>query len=106
MDNAVPLSAITLGVLVLVGLAILGIAAFRLWRALRVVQRRVTTAGEALAAEGERLSATAAQLPERQAEIQASVAALQARVAVLTSIANSASEAIEVLRAPLRYLGR
>ena len=106
MDNAVMLSAITLGVLVLLGLAILGIAAFRLWRVLRAVQRRVTEAGEALAAEGERLSATAAQLPERQAEIGVSIAALQRRVAVLTILAGSASEALAVLRSPLRYLGR
>ena len=106
VDNAVPLSAIALGVLVLVTLAILGIAALRLWRAVRGAQRRVTAAGAELSAESERLSASLALLPERQAEIEASIAALSRRAAVLSVLARTASEASDALRSPLRYLGR
>ena len=106
VDNAVALSAITLGVLVLAGLAIAGIAGFRLWRAVRAAQRRASAAAAELAAESDRLTASLAQLPERQAELQASIAALQRRAAAASVLAGSASEALDVLRAPLRYLGR
>ena len=106
MDNAVPLSAIALLVLVLASLLILGIAGLRLWRTLRAVQRRVAAAGAELAAEGERLSAAVARMPERQAELQAAIDGLSRRTAALGVLASSASEAAAVLRAPLRYLGR
>jgi uncharacterized protein YlxW (UPF0749 family) len=106
VDNAVGLSAIALGVLVLAGLAIAGIAGLRLWRAVRSAQRRATAAAAELAAETDRLSASLAQLPERQAELQASITALQRRAAAAALLARSASEALAVLRAPLRYLGR
>lgn len=106
VDHAVALSAIALGVLVLLGLAILAIAGLRLWRAVRAAQRRATAAAAELTAETERLSTSLAQLPERQAELQASIAALQKRAQVVTVLARSASEAAAVLRSPLRYLGR
>jgi len=106
VDNAVGLSAILLGVLVLVGLAVAALAGWRLWRVVRAAQKRVTAAAAELAAEGERLSAAAAALPERQAELQAAIASVQRRAAVLGVIATHASEALAVLKAPLRYLGR
>ncbi len=105
VDNAVPLSAIALGVLVLGGLLLAGIAGLRLWRVVKRAQRRVTSAGAELAAETERLSASLALLPERQAEIRASIAILSRRAAGVAVLARSASQAIAVLRSPLRYLG-
>lgn len=106
VDNAVPLSAILLGVLVLAGLAVLGVAGWRLWTTVRAVQKRLAVVGAELAAESERLSAQVAALPERQAELQAAIASVQRRAAVLGVLAGSASEALAVLKAPLRYLGR
>ena len=105
VDNAVPVSAIVLGVLLLAGLLLAGIAGLRLWRVVKGAQRRVTRAGAELAAETERLSASLSLLPERQAEIQASIAVLARRAAALTVLARSASQAVAVLRSPLRYLG-
>jgi HAMP domain-containing protein len=106
VDNAVQLSAVTLGVLVVAGLAVLGIAGFRLWRVVRAAQKRVEKAGAELAAEGDRLQASLDALPGRQAEVQAAIASLQRRVAVLGVLSSSAGQAADVLRAPLRYLGR
>jgi HAMP domain-containing protein len=106
VNNAVQLSAIALGVLVLAGLAALGIAGFRLWRVVRAAQERVGEVGAQLAAEGDRLQASLAALPDRQAEVQASIISLQRRVAALAVLSSSAGQAAAVLRAPLRYLGR
>lgn len=106
MDNAVPLSGVFLGVLVLAGLLVVGLAALRLWRAVKGAQRRATAAVAELTAEADRLSSSVAAMPERQAELQEAIAALQRRAAVLAVLARSASEASAVLRSPLRYLGR
>lgn len=106
VDNAVPLSAILLGVLVILGLAVLAVSGLRLWRVLKATQRRVSAATADLTAETDRLSAALAALPDRQAELQGSLASLAARVRVLGILARTASEASAVLRSPLRYLGR
>lgn len=106
VDNAVPLSAIALGVLVLLGLAVLGIAGLRLWRIIKAVKARLGEAAESLAAEGDRLQESLAQMPERQAELQESIASLQRRAAVLAVLARTAGDASQVLRAPLRFIGR
>jgi hypothetical protein len=105
-DHAVPLSAIALAVLVLVALLVLVIAGLRLWRVLKVTQRRIGTGADALSAETERLSAAMAALPDRQAEVQASLASLAVRVRVLGILVRSASDAKAVLTAPLAYLGK
>lgn len=106
VDNAVALSAILLGVLVVGSLVVLGIAGLRLWRVVRAAQRRVGEAGAALAAEGERLQAAVDAMPARQAELQGSIESLGNRAAALGVLARSAGEAAAVLRAPLRYIGR
>jgi hypothetical protein len=106
VDNAVPLSAIALGVLVIVALAVLAVRALRLWRVLKATERHISGATAGLLAETDRLSAALAALPDRQAELQGSIASLSARVRVLSVLARSASEASAVLRSPLRYLGR
>lgn len=106
VDHAVPLSAIVLLALVLGGLLVLGIAGLRLWRRVRAAQRRVTAAGAELNAELARLTEAQARMPERQAELQAAIEALSRRASVLGVLAGSAGDAIAVLRAPLRYLGR
>jgi hypothetical protein len=106
VDNAVPLSAIVLAVLVLGALVLLGLAGLRLWRVLRGTQRRIGAAAASLAAEADRLSAATAAMPARQAELQGAIASLGVRVQVLGVLAGSAAEAAAVLRAPLKYLGR
>lgn len=106
IDNAVALSAIALGVLVLAGLAALGIAGFRLWRTLMRAKGRVTAASDALLAEADRLQRSLDALPDRQAEVQEAIASLQRRAAVLGVLGASASEAMQTLRAPLRFVGR
>lgn len=105
MDNAVPLSAVFLGVVVLAALGLLGLSALRLWRRVKAVQKRVTREGEALAAQADRLSAALEAMPERQAELQRELGSLQNRVAVLGVLARHASESLRALRAPLRYFG-
>lgn len=106
MDNAVWLSAIILGILVLAGVVVLGLTGWRAWKVLRAAQKRLTAASADLAVEGARLSAATAAMPERQAELQAAIASLQRRAAVLGVLAGSASDAAAVLKSPLRYLGR
>ena len=105
-DNGVPIAAIIFGVLVLAALVVLGVAALRLWRGLRGVQRQLMRAGAALAEETALLSESLARQPERQAELQDALEALSQRVAVLRVLASHASDAAAVLRSPLRYVGR
>lgn len=105
-DNAVAISAVILGALVLAGLAALAVAGVMLWRRLRAAQRALGEAGAALAAESARTRRLIDELPQRQAELQAAVAGLSARAAVLGVLARNASEAAAVLRSPLRVLGR
>jgi hypothetical protein len=105
VDNAVPLSAILLGVLVLIGLVVLVIAGLRLWRVVKAAQARVSIAGELLSAEAERLQAALAAMPERQAELQRELTSLSQRVTALGVLASHAGEAAQTLRYPLRYLG-
>jgi hypothetical protein len=103
VDNAVALSAIFLGVVVLAALAVLAVAGLRLWRRTRVAQKRIERETEALTAQTDRLSAALAEMPERQAELQGRIEALQGRVEALGVLASSAMEARKTLRAPLRY---
>jgi hypothetical protein len=102
-DNAVALAAIFLGVVVLVTLAILAVAGFRLWRRARAAQKRIEPEAEALTAEIERMQAAMDAMPERQAELQYEIQSLKARIAALAVLAQSANEAQQVLRSPLRY---
>lgn len=106
MDNAVWLSALVLLALVLAALLVLGLSGLRLFRVLKATQKRIGAAAATLSAEAERLSAAMAALPERQAEVQEAVAALGVRVRVLGVLTSAAADAAEVLRAPLRYIGR
>lgn len=105
-DNAVPLSAILLGLLVLAGLIVLAVAGLRLWTVVKRTKGRLGEAGAALAAENDRLQANLARMPERQAEVQAALDSLQRRAAVLSTLTSAASQAAEVLRSPLRFVGR
>lgn len=103
VDNAVALSAIFLGVVVLAALALLAFCGLRLWRRTRAAQKRIGRESEALTAQTDRLSAALAAMPERQAELQHEIASLQQRIAALQVLARSAAEAQKTLRAPLRY---
>jgi hypothetical protein len=103
VDNAVALSAIFLGVIVLIALGVLAITGLTLWRRGRAAQKRIERESEALTAQTDRLSAALERMPERQAELQYEIASLQARIEVLRLLADSANEAVNTLRAPLRY---
>jgi hypothetical protein len=105
-DNGVSIAAIIFGVLVLAALVILAVAGLRLWRVVKGVQRQLLRAGGALAAEAALLSEALERQPERQAELQDALAALAQRVALLRALASHASEAADILRSPLRYVGR
>lgn len=106
MDNAVWLSALALLALVLVSLAVAVVSGWRLFRVLKGTQKRIGAAAASLSAEADRLSAAMAALPDRQAEVQDAIASLGMRVRVLGLLASAASDAAEVLRTPLRYVGR
>jgi hypothetical protein len=106
VDNAVWLAALVLLALVLVSLAVLALSGWRLFRVVKGTQRRIGVAAASLSAEADRLSAAMAALPDRQAEVQDAVAALGVRVKVLGVLASAAADAAQVLRAPLRYIGR
>lgn len=106
MDNAVWLSALVLLALVLASLVVLGVSGWRLFRVLKGTQKRIGVAAATLSAEADRLSAAMAALPERQAEVQDAVASLAMRVRVLGLLASAAADAAEVLRTPLRLVGR
>jgi hypothetical protein len=106
VDNAVWLSALVLLALVLASLLVLGLSGWRLFRVLKGTQKRMGAAAASLSAEADRLSAAMAALPDRQAEVQDAVAALGVRVKVLGVLASAAADAADVLRAPLRYVGR
>lgn len=104
IDNAVALSAIFLGVVVLIALAVAALAGFRLWRTIKRTQRILTERVEALAADAQRVSAAAERLPQRQAEVTDSLASLRSRAAAIGVVGKAAGEAAVILRAPLRYL--
>jgi hypothetical protein len=106
VDNAVWLSALVLLALVLGSLLVMGLSGLRLFRVLKATQKRIGVVAASLGAEADRLSAAMAALPERQAEVQDAIADLGVRVRVLGVLASAAAEAAEVLRAPLRYIGR
>lgn len=103
VDNAVALSAIFLGVVVLIALAILAVAGLRLWRRTRAAQKRIDRETEVLTAKTDQLSAALDAMPQRQAELQGHIQDLQGRVAALTVLAQHAAEAQRILRSPLRY---
>lgn len=104
VDNAVALSAIFLGVVVLIALAIAAFAGFRLWRTVKRTQRIVTERAAVLTAEADRITGAIDRLPQRQGEIAASVALLRTRAQAVGVIGRAAAEALVILRQPLRYL--
>jgi hypothetical protein len=105
-DNAVAISAIILGVLVLGSLGVLALRGLRFWRLVKRTRTTVMRHADALTAETDRLTAALEAMPRRQAELQGSLASLQRRAAVLGVLASHAAQAAQALRAPLRYIGR
>jgi cell division protein FtsB len=102
-DNAVALSAIFLGVVVLIALAILALSGLRLWRRTRAAQKRIGRETEVLTAKADQLSAALDAMPRRQAELQGELQDLQGRVAALAVLARHAAEAQRLLRSPVRF---
>lgn len=101
-DNHVWLAAAIVGFVILVALAVLGMAGLRLWRSTKAALTSVSAAGETLAAEADRLQAAADALPERQVELQRSLQDLQGRAAMLAVLAGAMGDLASTLRSPRR----
>jgi hypothetical protein len=106
-DNLVASAAILLGFLVIVSAAFLAIRGLQLWRAVKASKSAVEPTAERLTADAEQLQAKVAALTERRLpEVTGTVESLQKSLAGVKVVAGAASEAVRVLTAPLRYLGR
>lgn len=105
-DNAIELSAIFLGVVVVVALIVLAAQAARLWLRTRAARRRLDAGRVGLEASLEQLEQKQAALPRRQAELDEQVGRLQSEIEALKVLVRYAAEASDALRSPLRYLGR
>jgi hypothetical protein len=105
-DHAVLIAGILAAVIVAVA------ALFALKRGLalkREVGARSRRLGEnvsAIEASAHRAEEATSRLPDRQAELQRELEALSRHVRVLRVLADALSTALNVLRAPLRYIGR
>lgn len=86
----------------LAGLAVLGIAALRLWRSAKGAIKATGTATDTLTAEVNRLQARVDALPARQAEVLGEVEDLQRRIAALGVVASTGGRLLTSLRAPGR----
>ncbi|MEW6583234.1 MAG: hypothetical protein AB1416_10795 [Actinomycetota bacterium] len=106
LDHAVGLSALALGVLVIVGVAVAAIRGIVLYRVARRAQRRVGEYVAVLSAEAERAQTAMARVTQEQADLAREVESLRARLALAQILARHAGRAVAVLRAPMRYLGR
>jgi len=106
-DNLVASAAILLGFLVIVSAAFLALRGLQLWRAIKTSKSTVEPKAEQLSADAERLQAKVAELTERRVpEVAGTVESLQKSLAGVKVVAGAAGEAVRVLTAPLRYLGR
>jgi hypothetical protein len=106
VDHAVGLSAILLGVLVVTGIAVVVVRGLSLLRSTRRAQARVAEHMAVLNAEAARAQVGMERLTEGQEELARELERLSARLAVARVLARHTSEAVSILRAPLRYLGR
>lgn len=105
-DNIIMVSAIFLGVAVLVGLAALAITGLRLWFAFKRAKAQIDERVEALTASLETTERLQAALPERQMALEGALADLQVQANTVSILASQAGEAVSILRAPLDYLRR
>ena len=105
-ENFVGLAAIALGVLVIVGITVAVVRGIRLYRTAMWAQGIAAEHVAVISAEAARAQATMDRVNENQAILQANLESLAAQLALAKALASHASDAIAVLRAPLRYLGR
>lgn len=105
-DNIIMVSAIFLGVAVLIGLIALAITGLRLWFAFKAAKARIDLQVEGLTARLEITERLQAQLPERQMALEGAIADLQMQANTLSTLASHAGEAVSILRSPLDYLRR
>jgi hypothetical protein len=106
VDHAIALSAIFLGVVVLVALVIMVVRGLALLRAARRAQGRVAEHVAVLTTEAERAQAGMERVTQGQEDLTRELDRLGARLAVAKVLSHNLSEAVAVLRAPLKYLGR
>jgi len=105
-DNIIMVSAIFLGLCVLVGLIALGVTGLRLYRQFRRTNARVEEPMERLTASLEATERLQAQIPVKQEALDRNLAELQAQAKAIRILASNASAAITILREPLKYVGR
>jgi hypothetical protein len=105
-DNIVAVSAIFLGLCVLVGLIALAVTGTRMYRQFRRTNARVAEPMERLTASLETTERLQAEIPLRQEALDVSLAELQVQARAIGILASHASEAMTILRSPLKYVGR
>jgi len=106
IDHGVALAAILLGVLVTTGVLVAVIRGLRLYRVARRAQALAATEVATLSAEVARAQEGVERLAVAQEELARELDALNVRLAVARVLARHVSEALSVLRSPLRYMGR
>lgn len=105
-DNAVWVAAAIAVVAVLGAIAFAALRGWKLYRAVRAETRRVNTQVGVLTAGADRLQQRVADIQSRPVEMQQSIDQIRRHVAVLSLLGRHAAAAQQVLRGPLRYLGR
>ncbi len=105
-DNIIMVSAIFLGLCVIVGLVAVGVTGARLYFQFRRTNAQVSEPMERLTLSLETTERLQAQIPLKQEALDASLAELQVQARALGVIASYAGWAVAILRSPLRYLGR
>lgn len=106
VDHAVALSAIFLGVVVIAGIATVVVRGLALLRATRRAQGRVAERAAALGTESARAQEGMERVTLGQGELARELERLGSRLAVARVLSEHLTEAVAILRAPLRYLGR
>lgn len=106
VDHAIALSAIFLGVVVIVGLVIMVVRGVVLYRVAKRAQGRVAEHVAVLTAESDRAQAGLERVTQGQEELTRELDRLGARLAVAKVLSRHVADAMAILRAPLKYLGR
>jgi hypothetical protein len=105
-ENQVLLAGIVLVVLVVVGLALLAHRALMLQRTAEMAQKRVEPHLAAINAGLEDAERRVDAIASSQADLDAAMTRLEEKAGELRLLIDHAAQAMSVLRAPFRYLGR
>ncbi len=106
VDHAVAIAAVIWGAAILVGIIAAVVAGLRMWRRSRLAHGRIAPAAAELAEATDRAQQRLDAVPERGEELRAAIHELQLQIEAVSAIAETAAEAADTFRSPLRYLGR